>query len=147
MVSFILFLLFVGIVLWASYRKIGLAATTALIGVVLATYTLTGTAASWWKAALWAAYLPLVLLNVAPLRLRFLSRPFFRVYKRMLPAMSSTEQEALEAGTVWWDGERPGRPRQIPGARRRSRPSDAAGNVGRHRHRVEYDSRGARRSR
>ena len=105
MVSFILFLLFVGIVLWASYRKIGLAATTALIGVVLATYTLTGTAASWWKAALWAAYLPLVLLNVAPLRLRFLSRPFFRVYKRMLPAMSSTEQEALEAGTVWWDGE------------------------------------------
>ena len=43
MVSFILFLLFIGIVLWASYRKIGLAATTALIGVVLATYTLTGT--------------------------------------------------------------------------------------------------------
>jgi acyl-CoA dehydrogenase len=105
MVSFILFLLFVGIVLWASYRKVGLAATTALIGAVLAAYTLAGTAAPWWKAVLWVAYLPLVLLNVAPLRIRFLSRPFFRVYKRMLPAMSSTEREALEAGTVWWDGE------------------------------------------
>ncbi|MBS1200540.1 MAG: fadE, partial [Proteobacteria bacterium] len=43
--------------------------------------------------------------NVAPLRVRFLTRPFLRVYKRMLPPMSSTEREALEAGTVWWDGE------------------------------------------
>jgi acyl-CoA dehydrogenase len=105
MVSFLLFLLFVGIVLWASYRKVGLGPTTLAIGVVLAAYTLTGAAAPWWKTVLWIAYAPLVLLNVAPLRIRFLSRPFLRVYKRMLPTMSSTEQEALEAGTVWWDGE------------------------------------------
>ncbi|MBM4216844.1 MAG: acyl-CoA dehydrogenase, partial [Gammaproteobacteria bacterium] len=31
--------------------------------------------------------------------------PFMKIYRRMLPAMSSTEREALEAGTVWWDGE------------------------------------------
>jgi acyl-CoA dehydrogenase len=98
-------LLFLGVVLWAAYRKVGLATATLAIGAVLLAYTLTGTAAPWWKTVLWACYLPLVLLNVAPLRIRFLSRPFFRVYKRMLPKMSSTEQEALEAGTVWWDGE------------------------------------------
>ncbi len=28
-----------------------------------------------------------------------------RTYRRLLPAMSDTEREALEAGTVWWDGE------------------------------------------
>jgi acyl-CoA dehydrogenase len=32
-------------------------------------------------------------------------RPIFALYKKMLPAMSQTEREALEAGTVWWEGE------------------------------------------
>jgi len=105
MLSVVLFLSFVAIVLWAAYRKVGLLATTLAIGVVLAAYTLTGTAPVWWKAVLWASFAPLALLNVRPLRIRFISRPFLRIYKRMLPSMSSTEREALEAGTVWWDGE------------------------------------------
>ena len=33
MVSFVLFLLFVGIVLWAAYRKVGLATTTLFLAV------------------------------------------------------------------------------------------------------------------
>ena len=105
MLSVVLFLSFVAIVLWAAYRKVGLLSTTLAIGAVLAAYTLTGAAPAWWKAVLWAAFAPLALLNVTPLRIRFLSRPFLRIYKRMLPSMSSTEREALEAGTVWWDGE------------------------------------------
>jgi len=28
-----------------------------------------------------------------------------RAYLKLLPSMSQTEKEALEAGTVWWDGE------------------------------------------
>jgi acyl-CoA dehydrogenase len=46
-----------------------------------------------------------VLLNIRPLRRFLISNRFFRIYKRMLPPMSRTEREALEAGTVWWDGE------------------------------------------
>ncbi|WP_323018021.1 acyl-CoA dehydrogenase [Castellaniella sp.] len=38
-------------------------------------------------------------------RLRFLSRPLYRLFRRILPRMSDTEREALEAGTVWWDGD------------------------------------------
>ena len=34
-----------------------------------------------------------------------ISGPFLRAYRRLLPSMSQTEKEALEAGTVWWDGE------------------------------------------
>jgi len=98
MVSFVLFLLFVGIVLWAAYRKVGLATTTLFLAAVLAAYTITGSAPVWWKVLLWLAFAPLALLNVTPLRIRFLTRPFLRVYKRMLPSMSSTEREALEAG-------------------------------------------------
>jgi acyl-CoA dehydrogenase len=47
----------------------------------------------------------LVVLNIDALRIRFISRPFLRTYRRMLPSMSQTEKDALEAGTVWWDGE------------------------------------------
>src|SRR6185312_12696222 len=45
-----------------------------------------------------------IVLARRELRLRWLSRPLFRVFRRALPRMSDTEREALEAGTVWWDG-------------------------------------------
>jgi acyl-CoA dehydrogenase len=35
----------------------------------------------------------------------FLTAPLFRAYRKMLPPMSDTEREALEAGTVGWEGE------------------------------------------
>ncbi len=33
-----------------------------------------------------------------------LTRPLLAWYRRRIPAMSETEREAIEAGTVWWDG-------------------------------------------
>ncbi len=44
-------------------------------------------------------------LFVPPLRRAVLTGPVFAVYKKILPSMSQTEKEALEAGTVWWEGE------------------------------------------
>jgi len=99
------FVLFAGAVLWLAYTRRSLAATTATLATLLVAYTVLGAAAPWWKVVLWLAFLPLALLNITPLRVRFLTRPFLITYKRMLPPMSSTEREALEAGTVWWDGE------------------------------------------
>jgi acyl-CoA dehydrogenase len=46
-----------------------------------------------------------VLIGVRPVRRALISRPIFGTYKKILPQMSDTEREALEAGTVWWDGE------------------------------------------
>ncbi|MGB9150051.1 MAG: acyl-CoA dehydrogenase [Burkholderiales bacterium] len=46
-----------------------------------------------------------VLLNVVPLRRRIVSKALFNWYKEILPPVSQTEQEALEAGTVWWEGD------------------------------------------
>ena len=39
------------------------------------------------------------------LRLEYFSQPIFNLFRQALPGMSSTEKEALEAGSVWWDGE------------------------------------------
>ncbi|HSH29543.1 MAG TPA: acyl-CoA dehydrogenase family protein, partial [Thiohalobacter sp.] len=46
-----------------------------------------------------------LLSGVPEWRRRVLMRPIFRTFKRVLPPLSQTEREALEAGTVGWDGE------------------------------------------
>ena len=44
-------------------------------------------------------------LNVPALRRVLVSRPVLRAFRRILPAMTATEREAIEAGTVGWDAE------------------------------------------
>jgi acyl-CoA dehydrogenase len=44
-------------------------------------------------------------LVFAPARRRLLSRPLFKWFKSVLPPMSATEKDAIDAGTVWWDAE------------------------------------------
>src|SRR4051812_42427751 len=46
--------------------------------------------------------LPIV---VAPLRRALISGPLLRMFRKVMPPMSQTEREALEAGTVGFDGE------------------------------------------
>ena len=46
-----------------------------------------------------------VVLGIGLLRRPLVSRLLLRWYRGQLPAMSQTEQEAIDAGTVWWDGE------------------------------------------
>ncbi len=38
-------------------------------------------------------------------RLKWFSAPLMKLFRKVTPTMSRTEQEALEAGSVWWDGE------------------------------------------
>jgi acyl-CoA dehydrogenase len=97
--------LFLGTVLVLAYRRAGLAASSVVLGALLLAYWILGAAPDGWKAAVSIPYALLLLLNVRPLRLRFVTRPFLRSYRRLLPSMSATEREALDAGTVWWDGE------------------------------------------
>ena len=44
-------------------------------------------------------------LLVPAARRALVSSPLLELYRRILPPMSQTEQEAIDAGTVWWDGE------------------------------------------
>jgi hypothetical protein len=44
--------------------------------------------------------------------MRWISEPMLRFFRKVTPKMSDTEREALDAGSVWWDGELfSGRPR------------------------------------
>jgi acyl-CoA dehydrogenase len=44
-------------------------------------------------------------LNVPLLRRALISNHVLAVYRRILPDMSQTEKEAIDAGTVWWDAD------------------------------------------
>ncbi|MBX9268496.1 acyl-CoA dehydrogenase [Chromobacterium violaceum] len=54
--------------------------------------------------AAWAVFAAVAaVLNIVPLRRAVFTGPVFGVFKKITPAMSQTEQEAINAGTVWWD--------------------------------------------
>jgi acyl-CoA dehydrogenase len=97
--------LLLGVLVVLAYRRVSLAASSCVLGLLLLCYWGFGSAAEWWKIVVSVPYAVLLLLNVRPLRVRLITRPFLRSYRRLLPSMSATEREALDAGTVWWDGE------------------------------------------
>src|ERR1700683_3406647 len=101
-------LLIIAAVLFLAYRRMSLLAFTVTFTVLLAAYTLLGASsapAGVWQGLLRVLLVLLWLLNLRFLRKALITRPFMKTYLRLLPSMSQTEKEALEAGTVWWDGE------------------------------------------
>ena len=101
--------------------------TVALITVLLIPLVLAYFAAPAWLAALlmtaaaagafWVSLhpavgivaaliaLPLVVASLPPLRRLLITNHLFDWFRKVLPAMSATEREALESGTTWWDAE------------------------------------------
>ena len=61
-----------------------------------------------WRVA-WLPWLALVLMGffyfAKGIRIKYLTRPVYRFFQKVLPPMSTTEMEALEAGDVWWEAE------------------------------------------
>ncbi|MEO6561501.1 MAG: acyl-CoA dehydrogenase [Nitrosospira sp.] len=46
-----------------------------------------------------------VILFVPAVRRALISNRLLKIFRKILPQVSQTEQEALDAGTVWWDGD------------------------------------------
>jgi len=89
----------------AYHRANGLAWSLALAGGVLALTVFTGTPLAA-LTALWIAVGVFAALSIVkPLRSAIVTRPIFGVYKKILPQISQTEQEALDAGSIWWDAD------------------------------------------
>ncbi|MCS6100599.1 acyl-CoA dehydrogenase FadE [Shewanella baltica] len=54
----------------------------------------------------WIIFLVVALpLNISAFRQNVISRPLMKVYRGIMPEMSSTEKEAIEAGTTWWEAD------------------------------------------
>jgi len=61
---------------------------------------------AWALAPAWLVFLPAaVLLGIPSVRRTVISNPFMDMFRRMMPSVSDTEREALEAGSAWWEAE------------------------------------------
>jgi acyl-CoA dehydrogenase len=103
--SLLIFLCFVGAVLTLFYQRASLKVWTVSACVGLLFYT--HYASSYFLLALtWLLALVLFIpLNLTSMRRQYLSEKAFALYKKMMPKMSNTEKEALEAGTITWEGD------------------------------------------
>lgn len=67
---------------------------------------------SWFRWMYGILAVTLLGFAIRPLRRLLISNRLLPLFRKVLPKMSDTEREALEAGTVWWDAELfSGRPR------------------------------------
>ena len=104
-INLIWLLLFLSLFLGLPYHRVNLLLSSIIITLSTYIYTVFGKAGIVMSIFLWSVVLILILINMVPLRRSRLSKPLLNVYKRMVPKMSKTEKEALEAGGVWWEGE------------------------------------------
>ena len=86
-----------GIIL--AYQRAPLVRWTGATAVLLAAIHFTGTGLS---LTTWALFTAVALVfNVRPIRRALISRPLLKQFRAILPPMSRTEEEAIDAGTVW----------------------------------------------
>ena len=84
------------------YHRVGLLLSSAILLVWTAAL---GFAGLWSLWVLIPVAILLVPFNVAPLRKSLFSAPAFRSFRKVMPPMSRTEKEAIDAGTTWWEGD------------------------------------------
>jgi acyl-CoA dehydrogenase len=105
LISLAWFVLFFGGAIYLGYNRVSLLNSTLAMGGILLAYLLFGDWHPLWMLVLIAAYGLLVIPNLLEFRREKITRPALELYRTMLPSMSDTEKEALEAGNTWWDGE------------------------------------------
>lgn len=98
--------LFVFIILASAYLRLPLLAWSLLLAAGLIGFHAFADADTSQKYLLWIIFAAIVIpLNLKTIRRNFVSRPVYTVMKKLMPTISQTEQDALDAGDVWWEAE------------------------------------------
>ncbi|MGS0681949.1 acyl-CoA dehydrogenase FadE [Shewanella sp. 125m-7] len=85
-----------------AYLRVSL--LTATLGTAIVLAISTGAASV--SPLLWVVFLVIALpLNISSFRQNVITRPLLKIYRGIMPEMSSTEKEAIEAGTTWWEAD------------------------------------------
>ena len=102
MAELVWFLVILLAVCIASYKRMGLMNTIALTGALMVLGTLFGDIG----LLGWLVYLVIAVpLGATNIRKTYITKKLLAFYKKVMPEMSRTEQEAIDAGSVWWDGD------------------------------------------
>ncbi|HEK0906274.1 TPA: acyl-CoA dehydrogenase [Pseudomonas putida] len=104
-----LLLWLVVLVIGAAYLTHRRLAPLQILGVIAAYVLLMGIfadAPGWLLTVIWLVLAAKAALLILPQwRRQVFTGPVFKWFQRTLPPMSQTEREAIDAGTVWWDGQ------------------------------------------
>ncbi len=85
-----------------AYHRAGLKMFTIITAAILMVGSILGIAGLFG----WLAFLILAVpVNITAIRQPLISRPVLNMFKKIMPAMSQTEKEAIDAGTVWWEAD------------------------------------------
>ncbi|WP_051275294.1 acyl-CoA dehydrogenase FadE [Aestuariibacter salexigens] len=95
-------LIFLAIIAGTAFFRLSLVNASMVAAAWLLFGSMTGDVGFWSWLIFAVVAIP---LNVKSVRMEYLTKPLFAMYRRVMPEMSKTEQEAIDAGTVWWDGE------------------------------------------
>lgn len=106
MITLFWFILFVSILSSAAYFRWSLIVWTLVLGATLVLISYFSLLHAAILFVLWCIYAAIVIpLNFKFIRQLLISGPAFRSMQKVMPTISQTEQEALDAGDVWWEGE------------------------------------------
>ena len=95
---------FIGAVLLVLFRA-GLRMSAIANGILIVVYLIIGSGSVLLFTVLLISCVALALLSVDDLRRKGFTTPLLSWYKKVLPPVSATERVAIDAGTVWWEGD------------------------------------------
>lgn len=91
---------------YLAHRRVAPLPALGVVAVYLLAMGIFSHAPGWLLVVFWALWLAVVVpLALPDLRRKYLTVRLFSWFKKTLPPMSQTERDAIDAGTVWWDGE------------------------------------------
>ncbi|GAK85375.1 butyryl-CoA dehydrogenase [Vibrio ponticus] len=97
-----LYFSFVAVLGACLYHRSSMLTSVAAMTATMIVLTIVGTVG----ALSWIVFLTAgAVLLVPSIRQSLISGKALKVFRKVLPAMSQTEKEALDAGTVWWEAE------------------------------------------
>ncbi|WP_188008843.1 acyl-CoA dehydrogenase FadE [Grimontia hollisae] len=93
---------FLALMATLAYHRAGLKLFTAVAAGMLIVGSVLGIVGQ----ISWLVFIAIAIpLNVRTFRESWLSKPALKMFKRVMPEMSQTEKEAIDAGTVWWEAD------------------------------------------
>ena len=104
--TWLMLLTLLGISLVCAFYGTSLLLWTAAVTASIFVFAATGSVPIFSLIVIAAIFAAIAIpANFKPWRQQLISAPFLKQFRRMLPNMSETEQVALDAGTVGWEGE------------------------------------------
>ena len=100
--SFTYFMITIIAILFCVYKRWSMIKSVIILTSIYLIGALSGDVS---LVAVLAVYLVAGFFGQTRYRQRFITPSLLKFYKQVSPEMSNTEQEAIDAGTVWWDGE------------------------------------------